>query len=153
MLAPPTPGSPPAAPTPPPPAGAPKLAPSSPSTSPSPAPSEPSDPSGSQVSASTLPDVGARPALTTRPKAGEPLVARVAFVNVKSKTRLTKGSVRCRALVANKRLRVLTNVFEKGYATCAWRVPKGAKGKQLTGIVAVQVGDKAARRLFFRQVT
>jgi hypothetical protein len=74
------------------------------------------------------------------------------FVDVKSKKKVTRGSVRCRALVANKRLRVLTNTFKKGYATCAWKVPRKAKGMKLTGIVAVQIGDRAARRAFFRQV-
>jgi hypothetical protein len=31
-------------------------------------------------------------------------------------------------------------------------VPKAARGKTLTGVVAVQVGDRAARRLFVRRV-
>jgi hypothetical protein len=60
--------------------------------------------------------------------------------------------VRCRAEVEGRRLRVVTNAFKRGLATCAWRVPKAARGKTLTGVVAVQVGDRAARRLFVRRV-
>jgi hypothetical protein len=98
--------------------------------------------------------VGALPAKTTRVKAGKRVVAKVRFVQLGTKKAVTKGSVRCRAVIgkSTKRLRVLTNAFKKGFATCAWRVPKKAKGKKLTGIVAVQIGDKAARRLFVRKI-
>jgi hypothetical protein len=88
----------------------------------------------------------------TRVRAGKRLEARAAFVNLRSKKRHSTGSVRCRAEIDGRRLRVVTNTFKRGLATCAWRVPKAAKGKTLQGIVAVQVGDRAARRLFIREV-
>jgi len=85
-------------------------------------------------------------------KRGSRLVASVTFVHLASGRPLAQGSVRCRAEVDGKRLRVLTNAFAAQAATCAWRVPGWAKGKQLTGVVAVQVGDNAVRRLFVRTV-
>jgi hypothetical protein len=97
--------------------------------------------------------LGAQPVeLVTSVRAGKRLVARAAFLDLRSRTRRTTGSVRCRAEVEGRRLRVVTNAFKRGLATCAWRVPKAARGKTLTGVVAVQVGDRAARRLFVRRV-
>lgn len=90
--------------------------------------------------------------LVTAARAGSRLVARAAFVDMRSRERRTEGSVRCRAEVDGRRLRVVTNAFKQGLATCAWRVPRSAEGKKLTGVVAVQVGDRAARRLFIREV-
>lgn len=92
------------------------------------------------------------PARVSKAKAGARLQARVLFVHLTSRKRVEKGSVRCRALLGQKRLRVVTNAFIGGRATCAWKVPSGAKGRDLTGIVAVQIGDKAATRVFFRRV-
>ena len=60
--------------------------------------------------------------------------------------------MRCRAEVDGKRLRVVTNAFKAQSARCAWKIPAWAKGKQLTGVVAVQIGTKAATRLFMRTV-
>jgi uncharacterized protein YkwD len=153
------PGSPPAPPAPPSLPGSPPPPPSLPGSPPPPPGSPPAPPA--QASPSPAPvvlesgafAVGARPVqLTTRVRAGKRLVASAAFVDLRSLARFTRGSVRCRAEVAGKRLRVVTNAFRQGRATCAWRVPRAAKGKQLIGVVAVQVGDRAARRLFMREV-
>ena len=88
----------------------------------------------------------------TRQQKRSRLVARVAFVHLDTGKPMAQGSVRCRAEVDGKRLRVVTNAFADKAAKCAWRVPRWAKGKQLTGVVAVQVGDAAARRLFVRTI-
>jgi len=146
--------APPAPPAPPPPAPAPSPAPGTPPPS---VPSSPPPP-GSPPPAPVLPKngtlaVGGRPIQLESPvRAGRRLVARAAFVDLRSHARFTGGSVRCRAEVAGKRLRVVTNAYQRGLATCAWRVPRGARGKQLTGVVAVQVGAVAARRLFMSKV-
>jgi hypothetical protein len=60
--------------------------------------------------------------------------------------------VRCRAEIDGKRLRVVVNAYRGGLATCAWKVPVGAAGRTLVGVVAVQVGDVAVPRLFVRVV-
>jgi hypothetical protein len=85
-------------------------------------------------------------------RVGSRLVATVPFVDLKTRQRFIGGSVRCRAEVDGRRLRVVVNAFRGGRATCAWKVPKSAEGRKLTGVVAVQVGDRAARRLFIRTV-
>ena len=74
----------------------------------------------------------------------------VAFVHLDTGRKLTSGDVRCRAEVAGKRLRVRMNAFRSGSARCAWQIPAWAKGKKVTGVVALQIGDSAARRLFVR---
>ena len=94
--------------------------------------------------------VGARPAHVTRSKRRSRLAALVPFVQMATGRPVTTGSVRCRAEVEGRRLRVVANVFEAKLARCAWRVPAWAKGKRLTGVVAVQNGGTAATRLFIR---
>jgi uncharacterized protein YkwD len=110
----------------------------------------------SHVAASTPPasalQVGAKPAHVTRQMKRPRLVALVRFVHLDTGLPLTTGSVRCRAEVDGKRLRVVANIFDAQSARCAWRIPSWAKGKQLTGVVAVQVNGNAATRLFMRTV-
>ena len=86
----------------------------------------------------------------TRSKRRSRLAALVPFVQMATGRPVTTGSVRCRAEVAGRRLRVVANVFEAKLARCAWRIPAWAKGKRLTGVVAVQNGGTAATRLFIR---
>ncbi len=94
--------------------------------------------------------IGAKPARVTRQSKRARLTASVAFVQLKTGRPHVTGSVRCRAEVGGKRLRVLTNAFKAKAARCAWKIPKWARGKQLTGVVAVQVGGTAALRQFER---
>lgn len=94
--------------------------------------------------------MGAKPAHVSRQPKRSRLVARVAFVHLSTGRPMLSGSVRCRAEVSGKRLRVLANAFSAEAAKCAWRIPRWAHGKKLTGVVAVQVGTTAARRLFIR---
>jgi hypothetical protein len=114
-------------------------------------PGEPPQATRTPTSAVTL-DVGAKPALVSSQAKRSRLVARVAFVHLSTGRPLVQGSVRCRAEVDGKRLRVVTNTFAASAAKCAWRIPDWARGKRLTGVVAVQVGDAAARRLFVRTI-
>ncbi len=96
--------------------------------------------------------MGAKPADVTRQAKRSRLVARVAFVHLSNGRPMVQGSVRCRAEVDGKRLRVVTNAFSAKTAKCAWKIPGWARGKRLTGVVAIQVGDAAARRLFVRTI-
>jgi hypothetical protein len=82
--------------------------------------------------------------------AGGRLVASVTFVLLETGKPLRGGQVHCRAEVDGRRLRVLANTFAGAMARCAWQVPSWAKGKQLTGLVGVRVGDAAATRTFMR---
>ena len=154
------PAPPPPAPTPP--APTPPAAPTP--TPPAPTPAAPTPPAGAPAApvaagpaapanvAATALSIGAKPARVTRQSKRARLTASVAFVQMTTGRPLATGSVRCRAEVGGKRLRVLTNAFKAQAARCAWRIPTWAKGKQVTGVVAVQVGEKAALRLFVRTV-
>ena len=116
----------------------------------------PRDPAASSAAAAgstpvkTAREVGAKPAYVTRSTRRSRIAAAVPFVQMATGLRLTTGSVRCRAEVDGKRLRVVANVFKAKAARCAWRVPRWARGKQLTGVVAVQIDGAAATRLFIR---
>ena len=114
-------------------------------------PAAPANVTAPTLSASAL-SIGAKPARVTRQSKRARLTASVAFVQMKTGRPLAAGSVRCRAEVGGKRLRVLTNAFKAQTARCAWKIPTWARGKQLTGVVAVQVGETAALRLFVRTV-
>lgn len=97
--------------------------------------------------------VGGRPARISHASRSTRLLASVAFVQLATGKPLASAQVRCRAEIDGRRLRVLANVFKGEVARCAWRVPRWAKGKQLVGVVAVQLGQKAAIRLFKVRVT
>ena len=96
--------------------------------------------------------VGGTPARVVNGKHRSRLHASVSFVNLADGKPFATGSVRCRAEVSGRRLRVVANVFKGDAASCAWRIPRWARGKQLTGVVAVQVDDASATRLFIRRV-
>ena len=145
----------PAAPAPAPPAPPGASSPPAPGTSgatPPPARAAASAPTPSQGATPATADaqVGAMPARVTFRNERSQLVAAVAFVHLDTGRKLTSGDVRCRAEVAGKRLRVRMNAFRSGSARCAWQIPAWAKGKKVTGVVALQIGDSAARRLFVR---
>lgn len=103
---------------------------------------------GAAPTASALLTVGAKPALISRTSRNTRLLASVPFVHLASGKPLASAGVRCRAEVDGRRLRVLANVFKASAARCAWRIPRWARGKRLVGVVAVQVGQKAAIRVF-----
>jgi uncharacterized protein YkwD len=94
--------------------------------------------------------IGGRPARVTRE--GTRLIARVAFVDLGTGQPVATGRVGCRAEVSGRRLRVLASTFAAGSARCAWRVPNGLPGKELVGIVRLEVGAAAASRVFIRPV-
>ena len=106
----------------------------------------------SQASPSTASGIGARPATVTRSAKRARIAASVPFVHMTTGRPVTAGSVRCRAEVEGRRLRVVANVLSASAARCAWSVPRWASGKRLTGVVAVQVGSTAATRLFIREL-
>jgi uncharacterized protein YkwD len=85
-------------------------------------------------------------------RAGSKLTARVVFVDLSTGKTVTGGRVRCRATVSGRPLRVLASAFSAGAARCAWHVPPGATGQELTGVVRLQAGAAAASRLFVRVV-
>jgi uncharacterized protein YkwD len=129
-------------PTQPPASSAPPPTPPAPGAAPPPARAAASTPSARELR------VGAMPARVTRLQELARVVAAVSFVQMGTGRPVASGSVRCRAEVDGRRLRVLANAFRAQSARCAWRIPTWARGKQLTGVVALQIGDRATTRLF-----
>ncbi len=145
----PTPPPPPASP-PPPPASP---APPPPPASPTPPPATPTPPPPGATPPREAGAVGALGVKAGAPRVGRRFDAAVAFVWLDSGKRLTAGDVRCYADISGKRMRVVVNTYRDGMARCAWRVPAGAAGKKLTGVIALQLGSTAALRRFARTVT
>jgi hypothetical protein len=113
--------------------------------------SQGSSPASQQVLDAAGP-IGALRVATTPVLSGSRTTAKVAILSLATKRRVTAGSVHCRAEVDGKPLRVVANAFDEGLATCAWRVPRAAKGKVMRGWVGVQVGETNALRLFIRPI-
>lgn len=127
--------------------------PTTPAAAPNPAGATQGPSPASTADASAPLPVGARPARLSRASHNTRLLASVAFVQLATGKPLANAQVRCRAEVGGRRLRVLANVFRARSARCAWSIPRWARGKQLVGVVAVQIGQKAAIRLFKTRVT
>jgi uncharacterized protein YkwD len=108
-----------------------------------------SAPAGTSTNATGA--LGGTPARVSAPTSSR-VVASVTFVRVKTSQALKAAEVRCRAEVDGRRLQVVANVFRGTAAKCAWKVPSWARGKQLTGTVAVRAGSVAARRQFMRML-
>ena len=144
--------------------------PSAPTPAPAPPPVQPTTPTATAPVAPAAPTAPTTPPRATAPPArsataplvgakrarvaqqGSRLTASVAFITMATGRPLVAASVRCRAEVNGKRLRVITNVLAAQAARCAWRLPVWASGEQLTGVVAVQVGDTATKRIFVRTI-
>jgi uncharacterized protein YkwD len=110
-------------------------------------------PAPAKAGARTSGAIGARPVATTRFLGGGLGVAKTAVVTLAGDRPVTAGSVRCRARVDGKPLRVLANTFtDAGLAKCAWWVPEDATGKVVRGSIGVRVGSALAVRVFIRRV-
>ncbi|HEV8248708.1 MAG TPA: hypothetical protein VGQ15_01925 [Gaiellaceae bacterium] len=82
-----------------------------------------------------------------RARAGRPFVARMLVMRSDFETELTEGTIRCRAKVAAKRL-AGRGSFLGDRASCTWQLPKTARGKRLSGSVAVSFQGAQAERAF-----
>jgi uncharacterized protein YkwD len=90
--------------------------------------------------------------LRVRPYAGRRLSARVIAVSRKSGKRIRHGQVKCDARVGRRYLRVVVNAFKGNRAACAWRVPRSAKGRHLSGRIRVRSAQGWGVRWFGRRV-
>jgi hypothetical protein len=82
------------------------------------------------------------------PKAGGAFSASLAVTENDTGAPITSGAAVCRATVAGKAVPLLTHLVTNGVATCVWRVPKTAKGKELTGKVTVSLRGASASKSF-----
>jgi hypothetical protein len=142
---PPPPGPPP--PGPPPPGPPPPAPPASPPPPPQPAPPPPpAEPTAATPAASRL----ASAAVSTvprAPRAGRRYTVRVrAFTSAGSPVPV--GAIRCTARVGKSVLRPISKRLRAGYAVCAWKLPKAARGKRLrVGVVITSNGQRLTRTL------
>lgn len=67
-------------------------------------------------------------------------------------TPLTTGRFACAATLAGRKLAADAHSFERGSVRCAWKIPKTARRKLLSGSLTVATADGTAIRRFARPV-
>ncbi len=80
-------------------------------------------------------------------RAGKPLVAAMEVERSDFEIPLDEGAIACRGTFAGKTL-VGRGRFAGEIVTCAWRIPKDARGKRASGSVAVTFQGVTAKRSF-----
>jgi hypothetical protein len=80
-------------------------------------------------------------------RAGRPFVARALVVSSDFDQPLTDGTIACAAKLAGRPLRG-TGRFVNDRVACTWRLPRSARGKRLSGSVAVTYQGVQAKRTF-----
>jgi hypothetical protein len=88
---------------------------------------------------------------TNRAKAGRSFTVQMAVIRSDLGTALAEGTVTCTAKVGARTL-AGTGTLTGGRTTRSWRLPKSARGKRLTGSVAVAFQGVEARRSFVQPV-
>ena len=91
---------------------------------------------------------GSRPA---RPAAGKAYAA-FATVARSDGAPVRAATVACRATIAGRAIPLASKSFSNGRATCVYRIPKTARGKQLRGTITVAAGGLRATRSYSARV-
>jgi hypothetical protein len=86
-----------------------------------------------------------------RAKAGRPFGASMLVVRSDLNTALVEGTIACIARIGSKTL-AGTGTFASGGTNCSWRLPKGTRGKTLSGTIAVTFQDVEAKRSFVQRL-
>lgn len=86
-----------------------------------------------------------------RARAGRPFTARVAFDAARVGERVTLQKLSCRASVRGRVLRRVRRVRAE-VAVCTWRLPLWAKGRRLSGYIALRTERVNVRLSFARRV-
>jgi hypothetical protein len=129
---------------PPPPPAAPPPAP--------PPPVPPSEPAAAPTrTASRLVSAGLS-TVPRSPRAGRLYTARLRVVT-ETGSPVRSGTVRCTARVGKTILRSLTRRWKNGYATCAWKLPRSARGKRLQISIGVAKNGRTLTRRLARRVS
>ncbi len=89
--------------------------------------------------------------LVAAPAAGAPHAARRFALRFRVDGATTTPTVTCSVRVGSRSVRA-AGAFANGYATCALVVPRGSRGRHLSGAVAVTAAAQQARRSFSRVV-
>ncbi len=86
------------------------------------------------------------------PRAGRLYTARLRVVT-ETGSPVRSGAVRCTARVGKTILRSLTRRWKNGYATCAWKLPRSARGKRLQISIGVTKNGRTLTRRLSRRVS
>jgi hypothetical protein len=127
-----------------------------PPASPPPAPQAP-PPAPAPTATSTAAPVArlARASVTTVPRS--PRAGRLYTVRVRALATtgspVGTGAVRCTARLGKTVLRPLSRRLRAGYAVCAWKLPKAARGKRLRVAVVVSSGGGKVTRTLSKRVS
>jgi hypothetical protein len=120
---------------------------------PPPAPPPAPPPPAAPQSVPTSPPAAVRKTLVSRgissgaARAGRPFSVRLRVAGASAPV-----VVRCFARVGKSSLRPLVKRWSRGVATCAWRLPKTAKGKRVQATVRVVSGRAVLKRSLARRV-
>jgi hypothetical protein len=82
------------------------------------------------------------------PRAGKRFLAAIRVSRSDTRGQLLSGKVACPARIRNRRLAPAATGFRRGLATCVWKIPRTARGKRMTGSVAVAYQRASVRRQF-----
>lgn len=134
-----------APPPPPPPSPGPAPTPTpTPSPAPTPTPTPSPTPSGGGTATTRLVAFSVR-ATPARPAAGRTFALRFRVRLGATGSALRSGSVLCRARLGSAPLLATAHAFRGGFATCAWRIPPGGRGKSVRLTVTASRAGKTAR--------
>jgi hypothetical protein len=96
-------------------------------------------------------ELGVRGLSIDRARAGRPFSARMTVMRSDLNTALTEGTITCSAKLGRKAV-AGSGSFVGNTAVCTWRLPRSARGKRLTGAVAVTFQGAEAKRSFATKV-
>jgi hypothetical protein len=127
-----------------------------PPASPPPAPQAPPPPPAPTATSAAAPVARlARASVTTAPRS--PRAGRLYTVRVRALATtgspVRAGAVRCTARLGEAVLKPLSKRLRAGYAVCAWKLPKAARGKRLRVAVVVSSGGRKLTRTLSKRVS
>jgi hypothetical protein len=89
---------------------------------------------------------------TSRARAGQPFTASMVVSATIPSALAQNATVTCTAKVGSKSLVAKGQGFAAGKALCSWQIPKGTKGKRITGNVSVSVQGLQASQHFSAKI-
>lgn len=87
-----------------------------------------------------------------RPRAGRLFSVQMRLIRTDTGQLVRSGRVSCRATINRRAIRLASRGFRRGWARCAWRLPRSARGKTLRGSIRVRTLGVAVTRTFARRV-
>jgi hypothetical protein len=115
-------------------------------------PVPPSEPAATPTRTASRLVSGGLSTVPRSPRAGRLYTARLRVVT-ETGSPIRSGAVRCTARAGKTIMRSLTRRWKNGYATCAWKLPRPARGKRLQISVAVTKDGRTLTRRLARRVS